>query len=175
MDIWLKAYTIYQKDPKILEEFVKYLEHDRERALREARSYTKALTDPPKAVTLGFSPQPLLAVLALNPGEKIFVITSPEVANAVTPPAHYSHKVLNIYRDRVVLFTTLMAPTLEQPPNAVLSSLIEAFCSIKEKATPLDISGGTQLAAIAAVKAGVRQLTYSYPQLNKLVIYPLTY
>jgi len=169
-NIWFKAYTIYQKNPEILEEFIKHLRKNPEKALEEAKKITFA-EEKPEAILLGFSPQPLIAALTVS--EKITVITSPEVYHATIPQAKYSHETLKIFKKKISeTIVTPLAPKGETKPPQIVENLTKKLKKIKNKT--LDISGGTQLAAIAAYIAGIRKLTYTYPLGEKVVIYRLT-
>mgnify|MGYP000424441259 CR=1 FL=1 len=126
----------------------------------------------PEVVVLGFSPQPLVAVLSLS-GRVDYVVTSPEVVLGNVSAARFSHRILGIYKSRIgEVIEAPMAPTQSIPPLVVLEKLGKAFSKVKNRV--VDISGGTQLAAIAAVKSGIEKLTYTYPNGEKLVIYPIT-
>lgn len=120
-------------------------------------------------MTLGFSPQPLVAALAarLSRGlePRVTVVTSPEVAESRVPAARLSGRVLSAFREAGLVAEVRVAPMAPgpgTPPRAVMESLVEAFRALGGRGV-VDISGGTQLAAIAAVKSGLRRLSYTYP------------
>jgi len=171
-EVWGRVYTVYSKDYSLLEEFVVLALRDPEGFLECARKYTLALNVVPEVVVLGFSPQPLVAVLSLR-GRVDYVVTSPEVVLGNVSAARFSHRILGIYKPRIgEVIEAPMAPTQSIPPLVVLEKLGKAFSKVKNRV--VDISGGTQLAAIAAVKSGIEKLTYTYPNGEKLVIYPIT-
>mgnify|MGYP000200340577 CR=1 FL=1 len=137
-----------------------------------ARGLTEAVGERPNAITLGFSPQVLVGALALlPPGGKLLVITSPEVAAGVGPGA-LSKRALDFFSDRAELFVAPFAPSPDRKPADVLAELVEALEEAREAgAEVLDISGGTQLVPLAALRAGFKKLTYAYPTGRKLVFY----
>ncbi len=165
--IWFKVFTVYQKDPRLLSEWVEVVRSDVEQALEVARGLTEAEAVP-DAVTLGFSPQILLAAAAVRYPRGLSVVTSPEVAEGSVPPARFSHELLKALSETGFISDVLvvpMAPKPTLPPPRVVAEVREVIESISPKA--LDISGGTQLVAIAAAESGAA-LTYTYP-LGKVV------
>jgi len=161
-DVWLEVFTRYQKDPGLIAEWLRVVESDLGGAVERARSLVvpEAVPD---TVTLGFSPQILFALAVLRWGEGLKVITSPEVAEGSVPPARFSHELLSLLRREGVVkevVTAPMAPSPSVPPSEVVSRVRAAIEGVGPEI--LDISGGTQLAAIAAAESGAR-LTYTYP------------
>ena len=171
--IWFKAYTVYQKDPRILDEWLKVVEEDPIKALETARKLTVAEVIP-DTLTLGFSPQILVAILAVNYPSPVNVITSPEVAQGTYPAARHSYKTLKVYSEVGLISQitiTPMTPTEQFTPKQVIEEVKRTIEKIRPQI--LDISGGTQLVAIAAVQAKIK-LTYTYPQGKQVKIYTIT-
>lgn len=168
--VWFKAYTVYQKDPRVLDEWLKVVEENPVKALEMARKLTVAEVVP-DTLTLGFSPQILVAVLAVNYPNPVKVITSPEVAQGAHSAAKYSYRVLRIYSEVELISqiaVTPMAPTRQFTPRQVVEEVKKAIENVSPRI--LDISGGTQLVAIAAMQSKTR-LAYTYPQGKQVRIY----
>ncbi len=168
--LWLKVFTVYQKDPNLLREWVTVIKRDVRSALELARGLV-SYEAVPDTVTLGFSPQILVAVAAVNYPYPVKVVTSPEVVEGRVPAASFSHEVLEALKDAGLVkgvWSAPMAPRPGLPPRKVIELVRGAI----EEAGPkiLDISGGTQLAAIAAALTGV-PLTYTYPLGNRVMIF----
>jgi len=173
-DIWLKVFCSYTKDRSDVKAWLDEVEAlGQERAIEVARKLTEARGRPPDAITLGFSPQVLVGALALlPPGRRLYVITSPEVAAGKGPGA-LSKRALDLFADQVELLVAPFAPSQEKMPSEVVEALAEALRRVRQAgAEVLDVSGGTQLVPLAAVRAGFRMLTYAYPTGQKLVFYP---
>ncbi len=171
-NIWFKAYTIYQKDPKVLDKWIKIVEENPIKALITAKELTTAEIIP-DALTLGFSPQILIAILAVNYPNPVKVITSPEVAQGTHPVAKYSHQTLTIYKEIGLvkhIETTPMAPTNQLAPKQVIEEIKKALKKLNPKI--IDISGGTQLVAIAIAQTKT-QLTYTYPNGRQVKVYKI--
>lgn len=156
MDLWLSVFCSYTKDYSAVERWLETLTKD---SLKVARRYVRAETAP-DAITLGFSPQVLVAALSLKP--KITVITSPEVVDG-RGPAALSHKALRLFEDLIELVIAPFAPSTKVGVPEVLSTLQSTLSRLKHSHEVLDISGGTQLVPLAAFKAGFRRFTYMYP------------
>lgn len=178
--VWYEAFCTYNKDPSAIARFIEYVEKiGVEKAIDEATQYIKLYGEPPDGVTLGFSPQVLVAASAarrlrgLHPG--LHVVTSPEVYDGLTKAAEFSHRVLNIFGEQGLvreLYVAHMSPTSNISVELVVRELVEVLSKARSNGvTVLDISGGTQLVPIAAVKAGFGKLTYTYPDGKYVVIY----
>ena len=168
--IWFKVFTVYQKDPRLLSEWVSELKMDIHRALGIAK-YLVEYDVVPEALILGFTPQVLVAICAVN-SKPITIVTSPEVTSG-TPPARYSYEVLEILREHGLIekvIVTPLAPSETLTPVDIVNKLYKTLEEID--AETLDISGGTQLAAIAAMKTN-KKITYTYPLGRKIKIYKL--
>ena len=171
-EIWFKAYTVYQKDPKILDKWLQTIVRNPIKALEIAKELTVAETIP-DTLTLGFSPQILVAILAVNYPNPVKVITSPEVAQGTHLAARYSHQTLTIYKEIGLvkrIETTPMAPTNQLAPKQVIEEIKKALKKLNPKI--IDISGGTQLVAIAIAQTEI-QLTYTYPNGKQVKIYKI--
>lgn len=171
-NIWFKVFTIYQKDPRFLSEWVSLLKKDVYRAIKTARRFVE-FDVVPEAVVLGFSPQILVAITAVNYPKPVLVLTSPEVAYCRVSQAKYSHEVLKLMEDNGLVkevIVELLAPSNKASPVEIVRKLLRVMEKIN--ATTIDISGGTQLVAIAASKTN-KKLTYTYPLGTKVKIYEL--
>ncbi len=161
----------YSKDYNLIRKFVEKAVENPSEFLECAAKYTVHKGLIPDSLLLGFSPQPLIASLALA-GRVKYVITSLEVLEGKIPPARFSHTILETYKDRIdEIIVSAMAPSPSKPPVKVVEELVGRLSGIQVGV--MDISGGTQLAAIAVYVAGIRRLTYTYPDGRNLVIYPL--
>ena len=160
--IWFKVFTVYQKDPRLLEEWVSIVERDLDEAIDIARSLT-IVEDVPDTVVLGFSPQILLALVSIS-RNSIKVITSPEVwSYGKRGPGKFSHRLLKIlyeYGYVSMIIETPLAPSGDRGPSEVIYAIIEAIEHIRPRV--IDISGGTQLSAVAIARR-LKTLTYTYP------------
>ena len=170
-DLWLRVYTVYQKDPSLLSRWVDMVVGDLDSALEFARRYT-TFDVAPDTLLLGFSPQILLAVVSVN-NRGVRVVTSPEVWVKPISPAMHSYRLLRLLVEKGLVekvYTASFAPSPEKTPVDVIKEIEEAV----RQAEPgiLDISGGTQLAAIAASRT-VSQLTYIYPLGDRVHIFKL--
>jgi len=179
-EIWREAFCTYTKDPSTIARFVEYVEKTGvEKVVEEAVRYINLYGAAPDGVTLGFSPQVLIAISAarkmqsLSP--KLYVITSPEVHGGLVKAAEFSHKMLKIFQEQGLvekLYVTHMSPTSEISAEWVVRELVKTLQEAHANGVAvLDVSGGTQLVPIAAVKAGFRRLTYTYPDGKYVVIY----
>jgi len=179
-EIWREAFCTYTKDPSAIARFVEYVEKTGvEKAVEEAAQYIKLYGTAPDGITLGFTPQVLVAASAarkmqgLDP--KLYVITSPEVHEGLVKAAEFSHKMLKVFQEQGLvrkLYISHMSPTSEVSADQVVKELVKALSEARASGVAvLDISGGTQLVPIAAVKAGFRKLTYTYPDGKYVVIY----
>ncbi len=170
--IWFKVFTVYQKDPRLLEEWIGFVEKDLDRALEIARGLTVA-EERPDTVVLGFSPQILLAIASISRGG-VKVITSPEVwSRGGSGPGRFSHRLLKILYERglvSMVVETPLAPSKDRRPSDIIQGLVDAIERIRPSI--VDISGGTQLAAIAIARK-VKVLTYTYPMGDHVHIYRL--
>lgn len=173
LDLWLRVFCSYMKDYAAIEEWLGEVERlGLDEALKVAGELVEARGPTPQAITLGFSPQILIASLALNP--RVIVVTSPEVLEG-KEPAQLSHKALSLLKERVVeVYSAPFAPSQSTGPGQVIEELASLFGMLRSRGVEvLDISGGTQLVPIAAVKAGVKKLTYAYPTGKKLIFHEL--
>ena len=168
--IWFKVFTIYQKDPRLLGEWINIIRKDPVKALETARRLVDAEVVP-DTLTLGFSPQILVAILSINYPGKVKVITSPEVVNGSIPAAKHSSEALKIFEEIGLIeeiITTSMTPAPNRSPREVLDGIRNAV----RRANPriIDISGGTQLVALAVAgeKLGI---SYTYPEGRIVRIY----
>jgi len=167
-ELWRAVFCSYTKDCSAIEAWLKRVEEDPDRALKIARSLVEARVVP-DAITLGFSPQVLVGALALK--GHLIVVTSPEVERGIGP-ASLSRRALNIYEDRVDLVIAPFAPSVQLGPREVLRELAEALSGLRARgAKVLDVSGGTQLVPIAAIMAGFEELSYAYPDGEKLIFH----
>ncbi len=171
-DLWKYVFTSYVKDYTILEKWVEELEKlGPEAALEKARQFVLESELVPDVITLGFSPQVLVGALAAKRG-KLIVITSPEVKQGRIRSAQLSHRILTLFKDYIEKVIVVdFVP--KGDVGTFMEKLIGVFRELP-KDTILDISGGTQLVAIAAVLAGKSMLTYSYPTDQGLKFYPIT-
>ena len=170
-EIWFKVFTRYQKDPALIGEWVRLIKEDVRAALATARELVIAEAAP-DALLLGFSPQILFAVASVSEGG-LDVITSPEVRDGSIPPARFSHEVLELLRAEGVVrgvVTVPMAPSPSLRPQEVVARVREAVESVSPRV--LDISGGTQLAALGAAESRAG-LTYTYPLGDRVGIFRL--
>jgi len=166
--LWRSAFCSYTKDHKSIEAWLELVERGPDEALKAASKFIEARVMP-DAITLGFSPQVLIGALALR--EHLTVVTSPEVERGLGP-ASLSKRALDIYADRVELVIAPFAPSPQLGPEEVLRKLADALSNLRAKGIRvLDISGGTQLVPIAAIKAGFDELSYAYPDGEKLIFY----
>ncbi len=171
-DLWFKVFTVYQKDPNLLDKWVEMITSDPIKALEIARRYVVDEIRP-NALTLGFSPQVLVAILSINYPKPVIVVTSPEVLHGVIPAAKHSYLILNIYREKGLIgeiYEVPMAPTKEYPPSKVVLDAYNILSKLDVEV--IDISGGTQLIAIAATRTG-KKLSYTYPLGDRVKIYAL--
>ncbi len=171
-EIWFKAYTTYQKDPRILDKWLQIIRENPVKALETARKLTIAEAVP-DTLTLGFSPQVLVAVLAVNHPNPVKVLTSPEVAQATHPAAKHSHQALRIYEEIGLIKqveTTPMTPNNQLTPKQVIEEVKKKLRKLNPKT--IDISGGTQLTAIAITQT-TNQLTYTYPHGKQVKIHKI--
>ncbi len=170
--IWFKVFTVYQKDPRFLEEWIGVVEKDLDRALEIARSLTVA-EERPDTIVLGFSPQVLLAIVSIS-RNSVKVITSPEVwSRGESGPGRFSHRLLKILYERgyvSVVVETALAPARDKRPSEVVRGVIEAIESVRP--CIVDVSGGTQLSAIAIARK-IDRLTYTYPMGDHVYVYRL--
>jgi len=171
-DLWAKVFCSYTKDQALTE---KWLESVKSmgalEALRRARSLVEVKGRAPDAITLGFSPQVLVGALSLlEPGRKLVVLTSPEVVSG-QGPARLSKLALTVFAELVELEVAPFAPSQELSPEDVIARLTQKLSEVKRRARLLDISGGTQLVPIAALRAGFSRFTYAYPNGRRLVFY----
>ena len=170
--IWFKVFTVYQKDPRLLEEWINIIEENLDKALEIARNLTFA-DERPDTIVLGFSPQILLAIASIS-RNGIKVITSPEVwSHGESGPGRFSHRLLKILYERgyvSMVVETALAPTRDKRPSEVIQEVIEAIESIRPSI--VDISGGTQLSAIAIARK-IDRLTYTYPMGDHVYVYRL--
>ena len=164
MNLWRSVFCSYTKDYSAIK---RWLDSLTPASLEVARRYVRAEAVP-DAITLGFSPQILIAALSLKP--KITVVTSPQVVQGEGPAA-LSHRALKLFEDRVSVVVAPFAPSIDIDVLAVLSSLESAFSKLRANHEVLDISGGTQLVPIAALKAGFKRFTYMYPTGDGVVFY----
>ncbi len=180
--IWKKAFCEYTKDPRVLQEFVEYIEaRGVEKAVEEASRLIVVDRLVPDAITLGFSPQVLIAAAAsrLVKGfePRIYVVTSPEVVEGKIPPSKQSHRVLTLFQEAGLvkkLLVSPMAPSPSTKPPLIIEKLTGLLRSLhSEGVEVLDVSGGTQLVPLAAVKAGIKALTYTYPEGDHVTVYTL--
>jgi len=172
-DSWLAVFCSYTKDYSAIEEWLDELETlGPEEALRRARQLVRVSGRRPDAITLGFSPQVLVAALSLlKPGEKLVVITSPEVVEGVGP-GKLSKRAIDMFSSRLNVKVAPFAPSPKHGPSEVLRTLRTAMAEVVEAgARVLDVSGGTQLVPVAALKVGFEALTYAYPSGEALVFY----
>ena len=172
-DLWLAVFCSYTKDYSAIEEWLDELETlGPEEALRRARQLVRVSGRRPDAITLGFSPQVLVAALSLlKPGERLVVITSPEVVKGVGP-GRLSKRAIDMFSSRLNVKVAPFAPSLKHSPSEVLRALKTVMAEIVEAgARVLDVSGGTQLVPIAALEVGFEALTYAYPSGEALVFY----
>ena len=180
VDMWRDVFCRYIKDPRLLSKFVEYVESvGVEKALREASRYIVVKGFVPNGLTLGFSPQIIVAVASarlvndLDP--KLHIITSPEVAEGSVDAAEHSNKMLTLFREQGLvksLRVVRMSPSLERGVDEVLNEMTNAFReALSEGLEVLDISGGTQLVPIAAMRAGIRRMSYTYPDGSHMVIH----
>ena len=180
--IWKKAFCEYTKDPRVIGELVEYVEkRGVERAVEEASRLVMVEKLTPDAVTLGFSPQVLIAAtaakLATGKEPRVYVVTSPEVAEGRIPPAQHSHRLLTLFQQAGLIEKLLVAPMAPSPsvkPPTLIERLTGTLKSLREEGVQvLDISGGTQLVPLAAIRAGIKALTYTYPEGTHVTIYTL--
>ena len=172
-DLWLAVFCSYTKDYSAIEEWLDELETlGPEEALRRAKQLVRVSGRRPDAITLGFSPQVLVAALSLlKPGERLVVITSPEVVKGVGP-GRLSKRAIDMFSSRLNVKVAPFAPSPEHSPSEVLRALRTVMAEIVEAgARVLDVSGGTQLIPIAALEIGFEALTYAYPSGEALVFY----
>ena len=169
IDLWKKIYCSYTKDYSELKRWVDLISEDPNGSLEIARKLTRAYGNPPDVITLGFSPQVLVGALSLK--KEIIVITSPEVEKGEGPGA-LSKALLDLFRDRVQLKIAPFAPSPSISPDDVINELVKVFREVSNRgAKLLDVSGGTQLVPIAAIKAGFKSLSYAYPDGEMLSFY----
>lgn len=173
-NIWLKAFTVYQKDPSILRKWIELLKKDFHIALNIAKEYIDYEVIP-DALILGFSPQVLVAILAVNYPKSITVITSPEVASGDISAARFSNDVLNLAKKAGLIKEIIvepLAPSNSISPADIIRRISNDIASID--ASIIDISGGTQLAAIAIARTG-KKLSYTYPLGDRIKIYNISF
>jgi len=179
-ELWRRAFCTYTKEPGVLQAWVEHVERvGPEKAVEKAVRYIRVYGDAPDGVMLGFSPQVLLAAAAVQRMQgreaALVVVTSPEVVAGSVKAAELSHRVLVLFRESGLvksLYTSIMAPSREVSVDRVLSELTGALLGARgEGVRVLDISGGTQLVPVAAIRAGLRRLTYTYPDGEYVVVY----
>ncbi|RLG46230.1 MAG: hypothetical protein DRO06_04750 [Thermoproteota archaeon] len=160
-DLWREVFLSYQRDPRLLREWAEEVAGDLDGALRRASSLVEA-EERPDSMTLGFGPQVLVALASISEGG-LRVITSPEVYEGTVPPTETSHRLLKLMEREglVAAEVATMVPGPDLPPADVVLELEEVMSRIGARV--LDVSGGTQLVPIAAVRAGIETLTYTYP------------
>jgi len=179
-ELWRRAFCTYTKEPGVLQAWVEHVERvGPERAVEEAVRHIRAYGDAPDGVTLGFSPQVLVAAATVRRMQgreaALVVVTSPEVLACSVKAAELSHRVLALFRESGLvksLYTSLMAPSRDVSVDRVLSELTGALLRARSDGVRvLDISGGTQLVPVVAMRAGLRRLTYTYPDGEYVVVY----
>ena len=174
-DLWLAVFCSYTKDYSAIDEWIGGLEAlGPEEALRRAKQFVRVSGRRPDAITLGFSPQVLVAALSLlKPEERLVVITSPEVVRGVGP-GRFSKRAIDMFSGRLSIKVAPFAPSPKHGPSEVLRALRTVMAEVVEAgARVLDVSGGTQLVPVAALEAGFEALTYAYPSGEALVFYEL--
>ena len=159
------------KDYSLLEKWVSEIElSDIDVVLSLAKKLTEAINGTPDALTLGFSPQILVGIVALNDGN-VTVISSPEVIKGLIPPARFSYRILSYIKEHfdIKIKEASFAPNNSISVEDIVKNLTNIFSSLNIQM--LDISGGTQLVPIAAIKAKIKKISYSYPDGEKLKIF----
>ena len=170
-DLWESVFLSYQRDPRLLERWVDEVLSDLEASLSRASSLVR-VEERPDSMTLGFGPQVLVALVSVSEGP-IRVVTSPEVYGGTAPPARVSHRLLRAMEDEGLVDVEVapMVPAPDLPPADVVMELEEVMRRIGARV--LDISGGTQLVPIAAVRADIKTLTYTYPRGDAVWVHAL--
>jgi hypothetical protein len=180
--IWGKVFCNYTRDPRLLGEWIDYIRRvGAARAISEAAQMVNVEGFVADAITLGFGPQVLVAAAAarVKAGLKpsLYVITSPEVVEGRIEPAKYSHMLLKMFESEGLiekLHIVPMAPNNKLTASNVVNQLLEVFNLLRSSGIRvLDVSGGTQLVPLAALKAGIRKFTYTYPVGDSVIIYGL--
>ena len=179
-ELWKKAFLEYTRNQEVVSKWVNLaLSQTIRRTVETAVDLVEVEQYPPDAVTLGFSPQVLIAALAarLKKGlpPSITVVTSPEVERGEPRVAYNSHLILEAaLKEGLVenLVITNMSPKPSLPPDKVIGEATSKLAKLKENNVGIvDISGGTQLIPLALIKAGITSMTYTYPNGEKTIIY----
>jgi len=170
--LWIRVFCSYTRDYVAIGEWLLDVEEmGPEETIRQAKKLVETRGRPPDAITLGFSPQVLVAALALR-GPPLVVVTSPEVKLGKKSMALLSHNALKIFRDYVDLVVAPLTPSGPMGPEDIIMNLADVLSGVRARgAKILDVSGGPQLVPIAALRAGFRHLTYAYPTGQKVVFY----
>ena len=163
----------YTKEKKKIKKWVVEIEQsDAETVLEYADKYVYGKVFP-EAITLGFSPQILIASLCKR--RSLTVITSSEVLNGSIRAAIPSHRVLMHFKDYVKIYEAPFAPSSMFSPSKLINRLAEILIKLRtvDNLSVLDISGGTQLVPLAALKAGYKCFTYAYPNGRRIVFHEI--